>query len=552
MKRFPLVMSLLLFFMLCGSLRGETWFVRKDGGTRFTAKMPQGECDGRSDKPYAGRGINQHCAFKDVRYLWTDGSYTTVTTASAGSSYGWVGSGGDTYVVRDGPWRVGQSGPNPKDGFGLYGNPYGASAPPLPAGSPGHLTRLLGEHFESCGDGQKTQLFGGFGVGSVLDLQTAYVEVKCIELTRHSQCIRAGVPAAPPACHTDFPLDDYASNGIVTGVATHDLLLENVWVHGFTNAGITGAIGGLIIARRVDIAYNGAAGWDFDDGRGTPMRNGELDLDQVTVEWSGCNQAYPGIGAASCYSQSTGGYGDGIGTPAGTCLTAKVDRSLFRYNTQDGFDLLHNDTGNCSLSITNSSSYGNNGAQFKWGANDNPVLFTNNVVIGNCRRLSAAMPGEPADFNQHLQDFCRAEDAMAFNMHQNATVTMRNNTVVSYEPTTIDIDCVDKNCSDAKLSFTDNVALGYDNPATYSGGGQKGGPGLFYFGHPIGQVVRAGNVIAGFRNHPCLTVGHHFDDACVDPKFVGEPHLMQEQDLDSFNIKRLADAPKPQAGAHQP
>ncbi len=113
----------------------------------------------------------------------------------------------------------------------------------------------------------------------------------------------------------------------------------------------------------------------------------------VTIEWNGCNQAYPGAGAISCYGQSDGGYGDGIGTPAGTCLTAHVDHSTFRYNTQDGYDMLHNDKGNCSMSITNSTSYGNNGAQFKWGPNDNPMVFTNNTVIANCTRLSAPFPG---------------------------------------------------------------------------------------------------------------------------------------------------------------
>ena len=88
-----------------------------------------------------------------------------------------------------------------------------------------------------------------------------------------------------------------------------------MWIHGFASRGIIGPIGGTVTARRVDIAYNGAAGWDFDDGKATPNVNGVINLSYVTIEWSGCNQAYPGTGAITCYGQSNGGYGDGIGTP---------------------------------------------------------------------------------------------------------------------------------------------------------------------------------------------------------------------------------------------
>ena len=63
----------------------------------------------------------------------------------------------------------------------------------------------------------------------------------------------------------------------------------------------------------IDIAYNGGAGWDFDDGNATPSVNALLNANGLIVEWNGCNQAYPGTGAISCYSQTTGGYGDGIG-----------------------------------------------------------------------------------------------------------------------------------------------------------------------------------------------------------------------------------------------
>jgi hypothetical protein len=102
-----------------------TWYVRADGG-------PRSICDGKADTAPVGTAP-QHCAFNDVRYLWTDGSYAT--DGATFPKWGWVGTGGDTYIIRGGPWRVGQSGPNPADGFGLFGDPFGAGAPPPPSGT---------------------------------------------------------------------------------------------------------------------------------------------------------------------------------------------------------------------------------------------------------------------------------------------------------------------------------------------------------------------------------------------------------------------------------
>ena len=72
----------------------------------------------------------------------------------------------------------------------------------------------------------------------------------------------------------------------------------------------------------------------------------------------------------------------------------------------------------CPLTITNSIAIGNGGATFKWGPNENPAVFTNNVAIANCARMSAPIEGQPAAFNAHLSDFCRAGDAISFNFRQ--------------------------------------------------------------------------------------------------------------------------------------
>ena len=161
-----------------------TWYVRPDGGSRAV-------CDGKADAAPNGTAPNQHCAFGDVRWLWTDGSYVTSTSAGA-PGWGWVIAGGDTVILRGGPWRVGQNGPNPGDYFGLVGDPYDAGAPPPPSGTATQHTRILGENYVNCGSpSAKTQLFGGYGVFAVLYLNGAqFVDLGCIELTRHSQCTR--------------------------------------------------------------------------------------------------------------------------------------------------------------------------------------------------------------------------------------------------------------------------------------------------------------------------------------------------------------------------
>src|SRR6516162_9532527 len=116
----PLVLVAVVM-MTASFARATTWYVRSDGGTRYSAVKPLGQCNGQANAPYPGSGVNRACAFKDVRYLWADGEHTT----TAGfPKWGWVGKGGDTYVI-DCPTdcRVGYDGPN----SGNYTNSAGSA-----------------------------------------------------------------------------------------------------------------------------------------------------------------------------------------------------------------------------------------------------------------------------------------------------------------------------------------------------------------------------------------------------------------------------------------
>ncbi len=543
-----LVLFCCLGLLWTAQAKATTWYVRADGGSRT-------QCDGKADAAYPGHGDNRHCAFGDVRYLWDGHEYAKLR---------WVIAGGDTVILDNTKqWRIGwdQNGTNRGSEpwcWGWEGGPYGCFNPNIPAGTPQQHTRILGRNYGKCSvDGQPdrtkmTQVFGGHGVSTVLNLGGAqYVDVECLELTRHSQCIRHGEPRLPSECRSDTPLDDYDGDGIWLNNQSHDVLLQDIWDHGHTDRGIIGAIGGLITANRMDIAANGMAGWDFDDGRSTPSVNGVLRMSYTTIEWSGCNQQYPAStpnAVVTCFGQSDGGYGDGMGTPANDGMDVFIDHSVFRYNVQDGEDFGHIDSGSHQMSITNSLSYGNNGGQFKWGPNFLHVIFANNIAVGNCLRLSKPLPGAAPGYDAHLGDFCRAGDAVSFNFRQGGTAIFDNNTIVSYAPTSFDIDCWDSSCSNSSLLFRNNIVMGVANPATYSLGGKPGGPGGFYYQHPIGHVSLSNNLFYGLRG------SQHCEgtNVCKDPKFASEPTFRGEGDLDHFNAHLAPNSPARGAGMRIP
>lgn len=512
------------------------WYVRPDGGTRFSSNVPSGQCNGKADAVYSGTGVNQPCAFGDLRYLAFDGTFAANGT--------WVIAGGDTVHIAAGQYRVGYNGPNSGDHDGLAraGSPDQPALPPVPSGTAQSPTQFVGA------GSTLTQIFGGYSTFAVFDLTgSSFVTFSGLELTRHSQCTIFGVPAVPANCSRTYPLDDYAANGIVTNNQTHDIVLNDLNIHGFTSRGIIGPIGGTITAINSRIAYNGGAGWDFDDGSATPSVNGLINLTGVTIEWNGCNQAYPSAGAISCYSQSTGGYGDGIGTPPGTCISANVTGSTFRYNTQDGYDMLHNDTGSCRQIVTSSTSYGNSGSQFKWGPANSGSSLTNSTIVANAARLSAPFTGQPSSYNTNLQDFYRGNDAIALDFFNGTTMTLSNNIIVTTSPVTLDISCSDPStCATSSLTFTNNIVRAYTDPAAnYGDNGAPGGwclPDCNHTTGPIGTITRTNNLYFGLANFTPVAT-----ETLADPNFVNEPTgtggSFTQAELDNFNFTLSAGTP---------
>ena len=541
---------------------GTTWYVNGSGGSRYSVNNPGGLCDGTSPAAPVGATPNQHCAFNDIRYLWSDGSYTTDPGAGA-PAWGWIGQGGDTYIV-DCPagntWcRIGQSGPNGGDFFGLAGNPYAAGAPVPPSGTATAHTRILGLNYASCtSPSAKAHINAGYGVARALSLDgTSYVDVQCIELTDHAQCSRVGATQFPSTCSSSYPLDDYATGGIDTTSTTTNILMQDMDIHGFTHYGLFGPIGTGITMTRVNVNFNGSAGWEFDDGYASQNGpNASINASYVTMTGNGCNEEYPithAFPAISCYDDASGGFGDAWsaqGTGRGgemAYLSMTCDHCVVNYNTKDGFGMNHILFN--SLSITNSTAYGNMGQQWKWSTNNGaPVTFANNLTVGNCRRMSAPMAGAPSNYNQFLSDFCRAAgDNISLAVSDGGNTLVAGNTVVGYAATTFDIACSGTNtdnCASATLNFRDNLYIGFSNP-NYNGGIL---PGIYYKSAAV-TVGRDHNLYFNQRNSGCPTTGAA-GEICADPLLVNEPASLVsvESDLDNFNFTPSSSSPAIGAG----
>jgi hypothetical protein len=506
----------------------HTWFIRPDGGDRK-------QCTGKADAAYRGKGAKQQCSYKHPYYLFTDDGYNSAR---------WVVEGGDMVIIRGGPYRMGYKGPNPKDGWGSCpGDPFGCSMPPIPSGTTEAPTRLLGENYRSCN--QKTELYGGFGLGTIINLNgSKNVDVECLELTDHSQCTRfGGGHPVSEGCNSSYPLSDYAQRGIVTNAETAGVVLKNLDIHGLTSQGIIGAIGGDVTADHVRIAFNGGAGWDFDDGRGTKSAPGAIvHASYLTVEWNGCNEEYPITHAApafSCFDQDSGGYGDGVGTPD-TQLNFTCDHCTFRYNTQDGLDLLH--VSGSLISVTNSSSYGNMGQQWKMGPMQS-IVFQNNLTVHNCRRMSAAMSGAPEGYHRYLSLFCRAAgDGIAFLVKDAGTYVFQNNSFAGYGATSYDITC-SGSCTKATMTFQNNLHVGYKDPAR----GEV--PGVFYLiGLPRNPfAARDHNIYYNMKGCPSGST-----ERCVDPKLTNLPAWSGEASLDGIDFHLTSASPARGAGVPVP
>jgi len=507
---------------------GTTWYVRPDGGTRYSTNVTTGQCDGQGDAPYPGTGVNQHCAFKDVRFLWSDLTYNYGTTFPG---WGWIGQGGDTYIIRGSigtgvSYRIGANSPtqycDAAGCWGIAGNAADSGMPPPPNGTAAQHTRILGENYGACtAASAKTQLHGGWGVYGVMNMRGAsYVDVQCIDVTDFSAC---GGPGRAVTCDSS---QDFAVLGILVNNKTNNFTLTDVNVHGLGWTGIQGATGGNVVFNRINIMGNAGAGFNGDDGSNT-TGFGSLLIQNYNISWNGCAEEYPivdPIPYGDCRDDNTGGYGDGFGTttipsPA-PGWQVHFDQGIVSYNTQDGLDALHISGPGSTMTVTRTLAYGNEGQQIKVGGAT--ATIQDSVVVGNCKALSQIIPGRPVPTNDNLGDFCRAGNtAVVVSVTPGDPAIVQNNTIFTAGNIGLEIANNGPSSPTNTLQYNNNIFVGYLNPD----GDQK--PTPIYGDTDLTMLTNPGaswtnNAYYGYRsNWTCPAVGET-NAHCGDPGLVDE------------------------------
>jgi Bacterial Ig-like domain (group 3)/Bacterial Ig-like domain (group 2) len=537
--------------IVAGGTSNTTWYIRPNGGTPFTnaTATPNGQCDGKHDADYPGSGVDQPCAFGNIRYLWTDEvSYDVIQ---------WVISGGDTVIVRQntngynmGLDQAPTSGWSP---INCINNQSGCFMPSIPSGTATQHTRILGENYASChDDSAKTKLLvSNLSYMGINVTDSQFVDVACFEITDEAACTGNG--NYTNVCSST---SDAGGNGIIESALTASVNYTDLFIHGLMHDGINGATGIGVNANYVHIRAMPDAGINMDD---SPWETtnisvaGGFTLTNSITEFTGCVEQYPitlNYPYIECRDQSTGGYGDGLGT-ASTTGDWTFDGDIWRYNFQDGLDLLH--SGMHNLSVTNSQSYGNDGQAYKVGSGD-AIVFQNNIAMVNCNRIAYTIGDEPASAIVPGVSTCRAAgDGVIFSFTNQGTYYVQDNTFVGYNATMFSLECElgwDA-CPNAGTTFENNVVMGYQDPLLSTGDPL---PGLFYENQasmPIngGFVTRDHNLYYNVRYCPTtLFTGEICNTA--DPQFTVEPPspISAESALDSFNFAPTAASPLIGAG----
>jgi hypothetical protein len=518
---------------------GHTWYVRPDGGTRYSTNVTTGQCDGMADTAYAGSGTDQHCAFNDVRFLWTDGSYTTGT---ATPGWGWIGTGGDAYLIRGSlgtlqSYRVGwpsvTSACDSSGCRGIAGDPYGSGAPSPPSGTASQHTRILGENYASCHDASaKTQLHGGWGTFTVLSLSGAsYVDVACLDITDFSACGRSGQTVG---CEdgSGNTTQDFAQVGIqFSNTSTHDTVTD-VHIHGMAGSGLYGPTGDGLVLSYVDLLGNASAGWNADLGDGT-TGVGSLLVSNFDISWNGCAEEYPVVDAVpygDCTDDGSvnGGYGDGFGTTTTPSPApgwqVQFDQGTVSYNTQDGLDALHISGPGSTMTETRVLAFGNQGQQLKVGGAT--ATIRDCVIVGNCEAMTTqAIPGTPTGFGSHLMDPCRAGDtAVVINVTPDDPAAFQFNTLYAAGKIGLEVEYATSDIGSGNtLAYEDNVFMGFLNAGT----GENATP--IYSNTDLNMLTNPGakwahNATFGQRsNWTCPTAGES-NAICKNPGLKDETY----------------------------
>lgn len=423
--------------LVCVPSQAATYYVRADGGSAA-------QCTGLADAAYPGSGNARPCAWNHP--------FQALPPLGAPRI-----AGGDTLWIRPGSYRMGYgaSGAEACEAAGSFD----CTMAPVPSGTgPAARTRIRGGSSASrCID--PPELWGAERPWWVVDLDGSdHVELSCLEITDHSQCIEFHNASGPPCpgcavpCERDTPpYGDWASLGLYAEDA-EDVRLVDLSIHGLAAGGVRAGRLTDWTVERVRIVANGSVGWDGDLG-GPSSSSGDLVFRHFEVAWNGCAETWPGeqVRLDTCWAQEAGGYGDGVGL-ADSQGDWLFEDSWFHHNTSDGLDLLYL-VAPSSVTLRRVLAHGNAGNQLKVAG---PATIVNTLAVGDCAYFdgrTSLMGGG---------DHCRAFGAaLALAPFQGDATIVVNSTFAGQGDCLVEVGCRDGSCDGSEsVAFTNDLFAG--------------------------------------------------------------------------------------------
>ena len=272
-----------------------------------------------------------------------------------------------------------------------------------------------------------------------------------MELTDHSSCVEFHADAQVECNRDSYPFGDWSPMGIYASDSSA-VKLQNLNIHGFAATGIQAGRLSDWTLQDVRIARNGWVGWDGDLPGESDTNHGTLSFKGCTVEWNGCGETYPGGDIHSCWGQSAGGYGDGLGTGS-TGGHWIIEDSVFRYNTSDGLDLLYVREPGSQIEIKRSRSYSNAGDQFK---TNGPVSFENCLAVSECAYFSGK------SFTYDV-DHCRSGgSAVIMVLQEDSRASLVHSTLAGQGDCLLLVECEGNSCEGAETTVVNTIFRGYE------------------------------------------------------------------------------------------
>ncbi len=380
-------------FLITLQAWAATYYVRDDGGDST-------RCTGLADAADPGSGSAQACAY--AHPAWALGGPSTSGTLSAGDT---LIIDNDSHVSpgTQAMYKIGYGMPNATCSTSF---PWDCMLDQVPNGvDVNNKTKIYGKGYASCDTkpvNQMAQLWGNERAYVVLNIGSN-VDIQCLEITDHSGCIESGpsdgtLPGGDPVkCErSTYPYGQWAATGIQAAADSSGISTRNVFVHGMAGKAFFAQRAGNIDMVNAILNTGGFVGWD-SDGSGDDGYTGTVTFSdslgypsgRASISWNGCGEVYPltttnllsSTDKHHCWSQTQGGFGDGIGLGDGTAGNWTFTGAVVSWNTSDGVDLLHgNGTG--TVKFIRSRAEGNAGNQFKTSVANSYI--ENSIIIGNC------------------------------------------------------------------------------------------------------------------------------------------------------------------------